>query len=228
LFFYPRAHVEDHLLIDVVIVQVRAAGCRLIEIDFDRDVRGLVGTFDDPTPAAVIAEVGLTPPVSSRDTMARWLLAHAPQVSPEMLYQGRPMVDEPPSVLPPSDRQVTILNAAMRRYDSLFRRYRVSAIAFPTVPILAPAIREGGPKEPFGEAIALNGQSVEEGRVLMRNLFIAPRLGAAALSLPVGVARGLPVGMELLARPGDDGPLLGLGMAVERVLGRIPPPALSR
>jgi mandelamide amidase len=58
-------------------------------------------------------------------------------------------------------------------------------------------------------------------------LFIAPRLGAAALSLPVGLARGLPVGLEIDALPGHDSELLGLGMAVEKVIGRIPPPALS-
>jgi mandelamide amidase len=61
----------------------------------------------------------------------------------------------------------------------------------------------------------------------MRNLFIAPRMGAAALSVPVGLARGLPVGLELDALPGRDSKLLGLGIAVEKVIGRVPPPTLA-
>jgi Asp-tRNA(Asn)/Glu-tRNA(Gln) amidotransferase A subunit family amidase len=78
----------------------------------------------------------------------------------------------------------------------VFRTHGVVAVAFPTVPIVAPRIVEGGPKEPFGELIRLNGTSIEEGKVLALNLFIAPRLGAAALSMPAGLADGLPVGLE--------------------------------
>jgi indoleacetamide hydrolase len=90
--------------------------------------------------------------------------------------------------------------------------------------MVAMPIRQGGPNEPFGEMITLNGQKMEEGKVLMLNLFIAPRMGAAALSVPVGLIRGLPVGLELDALPGHDSELLGLGMAVQKVVGRIPPP----
>ena len=87
-------------------------------------------------------------------------------------------------------------------------------------------IHRGGPKEPFGETVTLNGREAEEGKVLMRNLFIAPRLGAAALSLPVGLTRGLPVGLELDALPGNDAALLALGIAVQAVIGRLPAPSL--
>jgi len=56
-------------------------------------------------------------------------------------------------------------------------------------------------------------------------VFIAPRLGAAALSIPVGLSQGLPVGLELDALPGNDSELLGLGIAIQAVVGRIPPPS---
>jgi indoleacetamide hydrolase len=113
---------------------------------------------------------------------------------------------------------------ASERYAEVYRAHGVAAIAFPTIPMVAMPIRQGGPKEPFGEMITLNGQKMEEGKVLMLNLFIAPRMGAAALSVPVGLIRGLPVGLELDALPGHDSELLGLGMAVQKVVGRIPPP----
>jgi mandelamide amidase len=207
--------------------KLRDAGCRLVQIDLDGEVRSIVGTFDNPTPAAVIAELGLTAPISSRESreiMAHWLREHAPDVTVEMMYRGRPMVDEPFPTLPPAGEQIKILTEASERYAEVHRAHGVAAIAFPTVPMVAMPIRQAGPKEPFGETIALNGQQVEEGKVLMRNLFIAPRLGAAALSVPVGVTRGLPVGLEFDALPGHDSELLGLGIAVQRVVGRIPPP----
>jgi Asp-tRNA(Asn)/Glu-tRNA(Gln) amidotransferase A subunit family amidase len=211
-------------VIQQAFAKLRDAGCRLVEIDLNREVRSIVGTFDNPTPAAVIAELGLTAPISSREIMAQWLREHAPDVTVEMMYRGRPMVDEPFPTLPPVDEQIKILTEASERYAEVYRAHGVAAIAFPTVPIVAMPIRQGGPKEPFGEMIALNGQQMEEGKVLMRNLFIAPRLGTAALSVPVGVTRGLPVGLELDALPGHDSELLGLGIAVQRVVGRIPPP----
>src|ERR1700752_593287 len=112
-----------------------------------------------------------------------------------MMYRGRPMLEEPSPTLPPVNDQIRILTEASQRYAEVYRAHGVSAIAFPTIPIVAMPIHQGGPKEPLGEMMTLNGQQVEEGKVLMRNLFIVPRIGAAALSLPVGLTRGLPVGL---------------------------------
>jgi Asp-tRNA(Asn)/Glu-tRNA(Gln) amidotransferase A subunit family amidase len=208
--------------------KLRDAGCRLVEIDLNGEVRSIVGTFENPAPAARIAALGLQAPMSSRETMAQWLRVHAPDVTVEMMHRGRPMLDPSSPTLPPVDAQIKILTDASRRYAEVYRARRVAAIAFPTIPIVAMPIRQGGPKEPFGETIMLNGHQVEEGKALMRNLFIAPRLGAPALSVPVGLSRGLPVGLELDAMPGHDSELLGLGMAVQKVVGRIPPPTFQR
>jgi Asp-tRNA(Asn)/Glu-tRNA(Gln) amidotransferase A subunit family amidase len=214
-------------VIQQAFAKLRDAGCRLVEIDLIGEVRSIVGTFDNPTPAAVIAELGLTAQISSREIreiMAQWLREHAPDVTVEMMYRGRPMVDEPFPTLPSVDEQIKILTKASRRNAEVYRTHGVAAVAFPTVPIVAMPIRQGGPKEPFGEMIALNGRQMEQDKVLMQNVFIAPRLGTAALSVPLGLARGLPVGLELDALPGHDSELLGLGIAVQRIVGRIPPP----
>jgi mandelamide amidase len=102
----------------------------------------------------------------------------------------------------------------------------VQAIAFPTVPVVATPIRTGGPKEPRGELMTIKGKQIDEGSVIVQNVFIAPRFGAPALSIPVGLSQGLPVGVEFDALPGSDSALLGLGIAVQEVVGRIPPPSL--
>jgi mandelamide amidase len=45
------------------------------------------------------------------------------------------------------------------------------------------------------------------------------------LSIPAGLTRdGLPVGLEIDGLPGEDDRLLSLGMAIEAVLGPLPPP----
>jgi len=63
--------------------------------------------------------------------------------------------------------------------------------------------------------------------VVPQNLFMAPRLGAPALSIPAGLSEGRPVGLELDAFPGNDSKLLGLGVAIQAVIGRLPPPFRS-
>lgn len=82
-------------------------------------------------------------------------------------------------------------------------------------------IQAGAALIPLGWATA----PLLEGKVLLENLFVAPRMGAAGLVLPAGMTRRLPVGMELDAPPGRDSEVLAIGVAIEKILGRIPGPA---
>jgi indoleacetamide hydrolase len=203
---------------------LRDAGCTLVEIDLDAEVRSIVGTIFQPTPAAVFAGDGMDAPQPTSLTMAAWLRENAPDVTVEQMYRDRPIRDAK-RTFPPADEQIRALNEAAQRYAEVYRSHNVQAIAFPTVPIVATPIRAGGPKEPLGEVMTIKGKPIEEGRVVPQNIFMAPRLGAAALNIPVGLSQGLPVGLELDALPGNDSELLGLGIAVQAVIGRIPAPS---
>jgi Asp-tRNA(Asn)/Glu-tRNA(Gln) amidotransferase A subunit family amidase len=200
------------------------AGCTLVEIDLDGEVRSIVGTIFQPTPAAIFAGDGMDAPLPTSLTMAAWLRENAPDVTVEQMYRDRPIRDAK-RTFPPVEEQVSVLKEAAQRYAEIYRAHNVRAIAFPTVPIVAPPLRPGGPKEPLGELMTIKGKPIEEGRVVAQNVFMAPRLGAPALSIPVGLSQGLPVGLELDALPGNDSELLGLGIAVQAVIGRIPPPS---
>jgi len=156
--------------------------------------------------------------------MAQWLRENAPNVTVEQMYGDRPIRDAK-RTFPAVDEQLRALDEAGRRYAEIYRSHGVVAIAFPTVPIVATPIRTGGPKEPLGELMTIKGKQIEEGRVVPQNLFMAPRLGAAALSIPVGLSQGLPVGLEVDAFPGNDSRLLGLGIAIQAVIGRLPAPS---
>lgn len=227
--YWERDDVDPGVA-DVVrraLATLRDAGCTLVEIDLDGEVRSIVGTIFQPTPASVFAGDGMDAPRPTSLTMGVWLRENAPDVTVEQMYRDRPIRDAK-RTFPPADEQIRVLNEAAQRYAEVYRSHNVRAIAFPTVPIVATPIRPGGPKEPLGFFVTITGKQIEEGRLVPQNLFIAPRVGAPALSIPVGLSQGLPVGLELDALPGNDSELLGLGMAVQAVIGRIPPPSFRR
>ncbi len=115
-----------------------------------------------------------------------------------------------------------LFSAAAAAHRELFRRHDIAALAFPTIPITAPLINVNG--DTPGQRIAVNGRWVDELATILTNSVIAARLGAPALTLPAGLSAGLPVGLELEGLPGDDSRILGLAIAVEQVLGPLPPP----
>ena len=204
--------------------KLRDAGCTLVEIDLEGEVRSIVGTIFQPTPAATFAGDGMDAPRPTSLTMAQWLQENAPDVKIGQIVGDR-LIRELVRTFPPPEEQIRALNEAAQRYAAVYRSHDVLAIAFPTVPIVAPRVLPDGPKEPLGDLVTIRGKQIEEGRLVAQNLFMAPRFGAPALSIPAGLSHGLPVGIELDALPGNDSRLLGLGVAVEAAIGRIPPPS---
>ena len=103
-------------------------------------------------------------------------------------------------------------------YRDHFRRHDLVAIAVPTTPL---------PARPIGDdaTVQLNGRSVPTFATYLRNTRVMTTAGIPGLSIPAGLTTsGLPVGLELDAPAGADRALLALGVAVEGVLGCLPPP----
>lgn len=84
----------------------------------------------------------------------------------------------------------------------------------PTVPAVAPAVADLEKLENYRHYNML----------MLRNPAMANLMGLCALSLPCGLAQGLPVGVQLTAAAGQEIQLLAIGQAVEQVLGRLPAP----
>jgi mandelamide amidase len=85
-------------------------------------------------------------------------------------------------------------------------------------------IREGDLRD---DEIEINGRMQNKNLMLLRNTHATGALGVPGISLPAGLSqKGLPVGLELDGLAGHDSELLGVGMAVERVLGPLPAPTL--
>jgi aspartyl-tRNA(Asn)/glutamyl-tRNA(Gln) amidotransferase subunit A len=85
------------------------------------------------------------------------------------------------------------------RFLACFRDHDV--LALPTVPIVAPLI------EDFARYLML----------LARNAIPWSLVGFPAISVPVGVSEGLPVGIQLVAPPGQEARLVELGRTLERM-----------
>lgn len=88
-----------------------------------------------------------------------------------------------------------------------------------TVPITAPRIGE--------ETIVLGGRPMDARNVITRHTRPFNALGLPALSLPVGLVGGLPVGMQMVARPMADRFVLRLGRMLEKARGAFPLPELA-
>jgi mandelamide amidase len=118
------------------------------------------------------------------------------------------------------------LPAMTREYQAVFKQYGIQALAYPTEPIVAPLILEGGDR--VDAMIELNGRQVNEGVQLIRNTPGAGAMGFPGLNLPAGLSPdGMPVGLELDGLGHTDSALLAIGMAMEKALGPLPAPQLS-
>lgn len=95
-------------------------------------------------------------------------------------------------------------------YASIFEKYTLDAIVFPTTPL---------PARPIGEdqTVELNGESVPTFPTYIRNTDLGSNIGAPGVSLPCAGGNSIPVGIEFDGLPGDDRALLALAQAVEHV-----------
>jgi aspartyl-tRNA(Asn)/glutamyl-tRNA(Gln) amidotransferase subunit A len=85
----------------------------------------------------------------------------------------------------------------------------LDALALPTTPIVAPTQQEVAPADEFARRNAM----------LLRNTVIVNFFDLCAISVPIPRESGLPAGLMLVARNGQDNRLFRIAMAVERLFG---------
>jgi mandelamide amidase len=226
----PRSHYWENLDDDVRVVaeaalaRLRDAGAILVDIevaDFVASAQAVFQTllangfrgdlaiyFDRHAPQYDAADVIAR--IESRDTRGLFAMARDTQFPPGAVAAAR-----------------TTLRAKIQaQYADILRAHGLAAVAFPTEPLTAPLIPAGGDR--FEDIVDVAGKPTNKVLALIRNTGITCALGVPGISLPAGLtAAGLPVGLELDGWAGGDAALLGLSMAVEAAIGRIPPPALA-
>src|SRR3954468_11585839 len=114
--------------------------------------------------------------------------------------------------------------ALQQLYADYFRDHRLDGLLFPTTIAPAPLIDiEKG----SGEMSINGGTPVPVFESIIRNTDPGSNAGLPGLSLYAGMtASGLPVGIEIDGPVGSDGKLLGLGLAIEAILGTAPAPKM--
>lgn len=104
--------------------------------------------------------------------------------------------------------------ALQKIYADAFRQHRLDALVFPTVPRVA-------------MVADAESSSVATFMAVIQNTDPGSNAGLPGLQLPIGLGASsrLPVGLELDGPPGSDRRLLAIGLALEPLFGRLPPPA---
>ncbi|UCE32583.1 MAG: indoleacetamide hydrolase [Burkholderiales bacterium] len=100
-------------------------------------------------------------------------------------------------------------------YASAFDAGGLDAVVFPTTPLAAAPIGQD-------ETVMLNGRACPTFPTFIRNTDPGSNAGIPGLTVPIGLADGLPVGLALDARAGSDRRLLAIGAALEAVLAPMP------
>ncbi len=105
-----------------------------------------------------------------------------------------------------------------RLYAETFRTHDIAALVFPTTPL---------PAAPIGddEKTLLNGNQVPTFFTFIQNTDPGSNAGIPGLTVPIGrTTGGLPIGLELDGPAHSDRRLLGIGLALEALFGRLPAP----
>ena len=108
--------------------------------------------------------------------------------------------------------------ALQRLYAETFQTHGIAALVFPTTPL---------PAAPVGDdqTTKLNGADVPTFPTFIQNTDPGSNAGIPGLTVPIGrTAAGLPVGLALDGPAGSDRRLLGIGLALEALFGRLPAP----
>ena len=105
--------------------------------------------------------------------------------------------------------------ALQQLYKDTFAKNHLDAIVFPTVPHVA---ADSNPDSSSLANFVLYIQNTDPGS----------NAGVPGIQIPIalGASSKLPVGMELDGPAGSDRHLLSIGLGLEKLLGRIPPPSL--
>ena len=153
--------------------------------------------------SAFAATVPLTATSEFKEFCSRHLSLLAPHS--QLSFSAPPGLSDPDG-----DRRQSDLVGAMNR---LFNRHDV--VCSPTMPVVAPVAPQGW-ATPY-----------EDPFMGTNFTFLANTTGRPAASVPCGFAGGLPVGMQVIGRPGDEATVLRVCQAFESARPEPSAPAIQ-
>jgi mandelamide amidase len=217
--FFKGLDAETETLTLAALDKLKAAGAEIVEVDMpglaelnakvsfpvalyegNADLAKYLGRYSIPLDVKGVAAQIRSPDV--RGVFDGMIVPGAPKAMPEGAYKA-----------------ALAMRPQLRRlYADTFAKNRITALIFPTTPL---------PAAPIGddEATLLNGRKVPTFFTFIQNTDPGSNAGIPGLSIPMARTQaGLPLGLELDGPAGSDRKLLGIGLALENLFGRLPPP----
>ncbi len=218
-YFFADLDLDTRTVMERALGRLAAAGAAIVEVDMP-DLKplndrtsfpvALYEAYDDL--AAYLERYGL-------NTTPEALAARIASKDVKATYEGLVIPRKLPGPNGPVDAE-PIYRAALaearpalqRHYADTFARHRLDALIFPATP------RVAIPQGP-------EASSLETFLLFIRNTDPGSNAGIPGLVIPAGLGpSGLPVGIEIDGPAGSDRRLLAIGLAIEALLERTPPP----
>ncbi len=218
-YFFNGLDSETEKLTLAALDKLKGAGAEIVEVDMPglADLNGKVSfpvaLFEANTDlAAYLKKFGI--PLDVKGVAAQ---IKSPDV--KGVFEGV-IVPGAPKPMPPEAYKAALQTRPklQKLYADTFAQNKIVALAFPTTPL---------PAAPIGddEKTKLNGKDVPTFPTFIQNTDPGSNAGIPGLSIPIGRTQaGLPIGLELDGPASSDRKLLALGLALEKLFGRLPAP----
>jgi mandelamide amidase len=211
-------------LFEAALVELERKGVEIVEVSlmpratFVSTITALrfsIGFYEAPPNLTAYLQ-GVVPPLTLQQLASQIASPDVRGLFLAFLVPGAPL-----AVTPQAYQTGLAMRANLRdAYQSVMMEYGLDGVVFPTTLL---------PARPIGQdtVVEHNGQLVPTTLIYTQNVVPASYAGLAGLSIPIGLTpTGLPVGLELDGLEGSDEKVLGIGLSMEKVFGRLPPPPL--
>ena len=219
-YFFADLDGDTKAVMDRALEMLRQAGVTIVEVDMPRlkplnDAASfpvaLYEAYDDLKAYLERHRAGVTVEqvaagIASKDVKG----TYEGLVIPRKLPAANGVVDAAPLY---REAMQQARPALLAHFADTFRIHGIDALVAPTTP--AVAVTQGP-----------EASSLETFLRFIRNTDPGSNAGIPGLTIPAGLgpSTGLPVGLSLDGPRGSDARLLALGLAIEELLGRTPPP----
>jgi mandelamide amidase len=205
-------------IFELSLQKLRGAGVQLVDVELPdlADVYAKAG----PPMAAYEVKADLAAYLANYQTglTVRAVVDQVASPDVKRLFETVILGDKAPTDAVYREAVETHLPRLRQLYADAFAERQLDALIFPTTPL---------PAQPLEQSIEtkLNGKTVSTFFTFLANTRPSAFVHLPGLALPMGMtADGLPVGIELDGPAGTDRRLLSIGLALESVLGPVPPP----
>jgi mandelamide amidase len=220
--FLANMDADTQAAFDAALGKAKAAGVTVVDVEVPKlmELNGAVSfpialyeAYDDVVKYLRGTGTGITLPklaetIASPDVKGTYQGLVIPRKLPG---PNNTVVDAKPAY---AAAMKTSRPALQKLYAATFKQHKLDALVFPTVPKVAMLANP-------------ESSSVPTFLGVIQNTDPGSNAGVPGLQIPIGIGAQskLPVGLELDGPAGSDRRLVAIGLALEPVFGRLPPPA---